>query len=443
MTTAPRPETGEPRAGRIAAAGGWPLGIGFALLLVALGVQAFLKSNSEWTDVFVAAGGRLLAGEPLYPPGNAYVYPPFMAMVAAPFAHVSSTVARAAWFAASAIALVCLIRSCWLLAGLPDPRKLVRWRRRERIACVLGLVCGATYVFNTFAHQQTDVIIGALLAAGCLELARGRDLRAGLLIGVAAACKATPLVFLPYLLWRRRWMAAAASAVLALALNLAPELIGSREPEPRVAIWLSQIVLPTQQPESRLGIWFSSLIYNQSLGGTLERLANTRPDLGGGAGYREVPSLPTVAVKLLCYLSLLLLVGLSGLAAERARASPEAAARPGMPQRFAFECALLVALMLLMSPMSSPAHFAVLLLPGLCLARAAATSGSRALWALLAASALLSLVMNHDLFGGTVHSLLLWGGAVTAETLLLWAGSLLALRMTARASAGSPPVRLG
>ena len=41
------------------------------------------------------------------------------------------------------------------------------------------------------------LIILLLVAATALDSARGRDLRAGLWAGLAAACKATPLLFLP------------------------------------------------------------------------------------------------------------------------------------------------------------------------------------------------------------------------------------------------------
>lgn len=419
-----------------------PVPAALAIVLVALAVQTFVKSGSEWVDVYVAAGRRLLAGEPLYLPGGNYVYPPFTAMVAAPLSLASPTVSRAVWFVASAAGLVWLMRSCWILSASPDTARLRHWSRTEWVATVLGIACGATYLLNAFAHQQIDVLIGAFLIGGCLQLARGRDLRAGALIGIAAACKATPLVFLPYLLWRRRWMAAVASAAVALGLNLAPDLVAGGKAEPQLVTWVARVVAPTQRIDSRLGAWFSAIIYNQSLAGTLERVANTRLEfIDDELRFRDEPTVPNRALKLGCYVLLGLLFAISAVAAGSG-ARPAASTVDSVgPDRSALEYSALLALMLLLSPMSSPAHFGVLLLPGLCLARTATIDRSRFLWILLGVSAAVSVAMNGDLAGRLLRTLMLWSGTITIVTLLLWAGCVAVLLRKREQPAATPDRR--
>jgi len=97
-------------------------------------------------------------------------------------------------------------------------------------------------------------------------------------------------------------------------------------------------------------------------------------------------------------------------------------------QRLALECGMVLLLMVLLSPMSSKAHFGTLVLPGICLARAALHSYSRLLKAVLVAAVVLGLLCNKDPLGEKLYTLSLWYGLVTWQALFLLAGCLLAYR---------------
>src|SRR5262245_4277643 len=83
-----------------------------ASFIVIQGVPFFLKpaQDSEWEEVYVAAGQRLAAGDDLYPQGTSYLYPPFGAFCAMPFTWLAPAPARLAWYAVNMLALIVL---CW------------------------------------------------------------------------------------------------------------------------------------------------------------------------------------------------------------------------------------------------------------------------------------------------------------------------------------------
>jgi hypothetical protein len=100
---------------------------------------------------------------------------------------------------------------------------------------------------------------------------------------------------------------------------------------------------------------------------------------------------------------------------------------PGLPPSTAVEYAVVVCLMLLLSPMSSSAHFNILVLPGFCLARLALVTRDRMLWGAAALAGLLFALTNKDLVRETIYTVLVWGGSTTIGTLLLWWGCVFAL----------------
>lgn len=392
---------------------------GLAVLVAALGIQAMLKP-SEFIDVYVRAGAQLFKGEDFYAPGFAYLYPPFAALAAAPFALIPEWLARAIWFAVNIVAATVMIFGAWRLAGGPSRWDFSPAARGEWIAISVGLACSISFVLNAFAHQQTDILIGALIIGGATVLRSGRDACGGALLGLAASFKATPLLWAPYLALRGRWLAAVLVGALAVALNLLPDLVNS---PPGGGIWLAdwatRFVLPTQDFNAVLGLWGSDLIYNQALGGTVQRIVNTVPHLFKANPTVDIrPLVASTTLKLIVYAIFAALIAVS-IAVARRRTDPLPA---GAPDREVFEYSIVLILMLLMSPMSGRAHFGILVLPAFCLTRTALVTKSRFLWGLTVAAALLAIFGNKDLVGTHLHFILLWVGSTTVVTLMLWVG---------------------
>src|ERR1700681_2182368 len=66
-----------------------------------------------------------------------------------------------------------------------------------------------TFVFDMFDLGQPNLVLLAMMLLGFWWLQNGRPWAAGSMFALATAIKVFPVAVLPYLLWRRRWAAAA------------------------------------------------------------------------------------------------------------------------------------------------------------------------------------------------------------------------------------------
>jgi hypothetical protein len=390
------------------------------LALAILGVGFCTRKDSEWNEVFVRAADHLWHGQDIYQDG--YLYPPFLAGACLPFCPLPAPLSRAAWFAVNVACTFALARWSWRLAGGP-PLEAGSAPAQEHRAAVLGVLCGIPYIENCFAHMQTDVVMGAILVGGCLLLARGRDMLAASCLGVAAAIKCTPLLFAPYLLWRGRLRAALLLLVVAVGVNFLPDLIRpSRSGKPWLLDYAERYLLRLTQPDHYVGTWGSDPIYNQSLAGAAHRwLLTTLTWTEADCAPEPRKQLPgPLVVRVAAYGPALLLLGLAVWAC-----GPPG--RRYSEPRLEMECGVVILFMLLLSPMSSKAHFGVLVLPGLCLARAAAR-GNRLVRILLLTAVSLGFTSYKAPLGERWYSVSLWYGLVTWQTVTLLAGCLVALR---------------
>jgi hypothetical protein len=417
---------------------GWlkahPFTVVGVVLLLALAVVFCRRRDSEWEQVYLPAAASLYKGEDIYRKGEGYLYPPFMALTALPFLALPAPLPRVLWFAVNAICLLTLLRWSWKLAGgekLEGPGYV---NVRERTAAILGCFCGISYLENCLAHQQTDIVIGAMLVGGCVLLSRGRTFLAAAALGVAAACKCTALLWAPYLLWRGRPLAAAWLLTVAVGVNLLPDLVS---PAQEGRIWLEEyfgrFLKPLTASDHYIGTWASDAVYNQSLTGLAKRWCTTmwtwEPN-DCTIGPRS-PLLRPQMLRVWVYaveLSILIAV-LWTCGRPFSKLDDNAGGT-----RHALECSMVFLLMVLLSPMSSKAHFGTLVLPGFCLGRAAVSSrpgarrSGRLLTGLLAAAVLLGLLCNKDPLGEKLYTLSLWYGVVTWQALLLLTGCLLVYR---------------
>jgi hypothetical protein len=383
-----------------------------APLVIVFSIAFCRRDDSEWEYVYVVAANHLRQGVDIYTDGNSY--PPFAAFSALPASFLPPALVRLSWLLVNLGCFGALVLGAWRLAGGPRLQGARRGPRAEHVAAVLGFLCGVGYLQNSLAHQQNDVILGALLVAGCLALSRSHSLRAATCFGLAAALKCTGLLWLPYLLWRGRPVAAAWLLVVAVGVNLLPDLVSS---PPSGQLWLTEYatryLVPITAADHVAGTWGSDVMYNQSLAGAGQRWL---------VADRQNPVRPEVLRAAVVGVEAALLLATLAVCRRPFRKLERRVTAGVDPE--VVEYAVVLLLMLLSSPMSSKAHFGVLIVPGFLLARAAITSGSPFLWVCLLGSTALALLSNKDPLGEDLYTLTLWYGTATWQALILLLGCL-------------------
>jgi alpha-1,2-mannosyltransferase len=192
-------------------------GVGVALVGQAVVLALWPAAHLLMIDlqVYQAGGEHVLRGEPLYAGGVLldlpFVYPPFAAAVFAPLALLPLGVLKVVWTAAGLGLLGFVVHRCARSVGMPAGPALRATSLLTALATCLDPVRTTLYL------GQINIVLLAVVVA---DLLGRRDSRwRGVGVGVAAAVKLTPLVFVAYLLFtgRRRAAANAAGAFAAAA----------------------------------------------------------------------------------------------------------------------------------------------------------------------------------------------------------------------------------
>jgi hypothetical protein len=415
-----------------------PYSIFGILVLAVFSVPFCLRQDSEWQAVYVRAASLLWRGEDIYRLEDGYLYPPFMAWTALPFLVIPAPLLRIAWLAINGLALFVFFRCAWRGAGGGRLEGVTSSPGREHLAALAGGFGGIFYLQNCLAHQQTDIVIGAFLAAGCLLSLQGRAFSSSLTLGLAAACKCTGLLWLPYFLWRGRLVSAVCLLAVALGVNFLPDLV-ARSPsgQPWLMDYTSRFLKPLTHSDHYVGSWGSDLVYNQSLSGAGQRWFATTLAWGPTDCTLEPRPQPVDPLLLRGVVYGFQLLLLSAVLVICGRPFRGVGADPGDTLQ-GLECSIVLLLMLLLSPMSSKAHFGTVTVAGFCLARRAAITRSPLLWTFCLTSCVLAVLTNKDPLGERLYTVSLWCGLVTWQTFLLLVGCLVAVRQIRSEAARLP-----
>ena len=222
------------------------------LLLAAAGIVLLaavfvIKVRSGMADFEVnyRAGHRLGLGETLYRTADShwqFKYSPFSAMVYLPLSALPLPAAKAVWFVlvvAAVAAVLALSRRLAMASGAP----------KAGPAILLSALILAKFFLREIQLGQINALITALLLGMALLLVRDdeapsprRRTAAGLLWGLATALKPYALIFLPYLVLKRKWRALAwGGAVLAATLALPSLFYGIRGNGVVLSEWISSL----------------------------------------------------------------------------------------------------------------------------------------------------------------------------------------------------------
>jgi alpha-1,2-mannosyltransferase len=335
---------------------------------------------------FPAGAKCLLENLPLQQCDQSFTYPPFFALVMTPFAPLTMPIRNIVWYVVTLAAIGGSFAICDFLA-----RRLAggEWREGE-----LALLRGATFLFSlkfilsVLENQSYDALVFVFVAAGIMLLLERRDLFAGISLALAAALKMTPLIFLPYLVFKRRYAGAVVMTIVFVALSLLPDLLFSPVGSfAHFRMWVDQVggaaLLeringPQQSVQTLHVFWHGSNPNNYSLRALAGWFIDDYTDNG----------------KFRVLLYAIYAAYLAVIAAVMWRRRGDNASVPS-------DGALLVISMLMLSPMTSRSHCIVLMLPYAVLAAIwIKEPASRLIGAgLLLASFALTTLSSNDLVG--------------------------------------------
>ncbi len=265
------------------------------------------------------------------------------------------------------------------------------------------------YIWSTYHLGQPNLVLLALMLGAFVALRAEREIIAGGLIAIAAAIKAFPVIAIVYLLYRRYWTAAASLvvALLLLLLILPAPFRGFerawRDLEKWSAGMLKYSEVGVAQRPKRSYTW-----KNQSLIGVSNRLlrrvdadAASAPDTPVYVNFADLRFSAVNAI----------VIGIAlALGSVFVAVMPQRALRTA--ESDAIEFALLLLLMLMITPLSFGYFFCWLMLPfAIATQRVLAGKGSAILWWGLLTLALLALGLifprGAQLYGNTFFATLL------------------------------------
>jgi Glycosyltransferase family 87 len=273
----------------------------------------------------------------------AFTYPPAFAFLMIPFVAMPLWLATLIWYA---ITLFCTVWCCWLCEDLVERMIPGQWRDREREWFrTLGILISLKFILAVYEDQAYDLLVLPLTLSGILALIDRRNIAAGAALAGAAALKVTPLIFLPYLVFKRRFVAAAIFVIVLTALSFLPDLFLHPQGAAHgyFMTWVNEVAAPgllENAAAAKKAFWAGGADpWNLSLRGALALALD-------GTAYQADFSFWLRLVQL----AFIAVIGTLFQMSARAQMIP-------------IEGALLIISMLMLSPMTGRSHYVGLLLP--------------------------------------------------------------------------------
>ena len=382
----------------------WLIWLGAALAIAAYFPRFERGAGSA---VFSAAADCMLQGQtPRHCEGLVFAYPPFFALLWTPLAQMPAPWQAVIWYLVLVGTVVASLRLCEALMRRSFPGE---WSEGELTAFrILTFVLSLKFVLAVLANQAYDSIAAAFIFLGLLALINGRSLPGAASLAAAAALKVTPVIFLPYLLFKRRFAAAAVFTIVLVVLWSLPDILLPPEAQSHIAVWLRDVVIAPFNSER--GFWVSDSPMNQSFQAAIVRLFTGLHEQQPIEIVFSIMQSRSFAIALTSVMGLYILaVGCVMLKSQR------------HDRLIAVEGALLVVSALLLSPVSSTSHFIGLALPYSLLVAALIKDRSRRGFysVFLLASFAMTTATSNDLVGRSFSGWALWNSLPVLGTLIL------------------------
>lgn len=398
-----------------------PPGVVWAFSIFAVAAYVpFLRKEPSELQVYVTAAERMAADERIHRPEDdkPFTYPPFFAVPFLPFA----VLPKEPWFQRTIWYVANLGVLWWLIRFVERRIRLEATDERPALFWVLALALTGRHLASVFQNQSHDLLVLFAVALSLDAALSHRRTASGLLVGAGAAMKATPLLFFPYFLWKRRWLAAAAIVLAFAVLSLLPDLFFQSDTGRKYLEDWYQAFLSGMDPSdlgapavaSQPGVWRAWNPLNQSLSGTIYRLFTPAPPRDGYVDV-AIAVLSPRTIKLVTCAAIASLLALFLYVTRPVRQHEE---EREWRLRLCGEFGLFLCGMVLFSPMSSKSHFCVLLIGQAFLVAHVMRRRDGISVAMLAAIAALAILTTRTVLGRDLRNAVLACGTVTWGALL-------------------------
>src|SRR6516164_3921322 len=248
------------------------------LILTAAALYPMFGRGSDMGPFYSTAARCILRGEALLTCLPPYPYQPVLAIFFIPLASLPAVLQRLIWYVIFVGCLVIAVRLTEAIAERLYPGS-TRGQNLFWLRTIMLVSCGKHF-FDVITYASHDPLSLALIMLGTWALFNGREAAGGAWLAVAAAIRASPLIYLPYLILKRRLIACGVFLIALLGVSAIPDVIGALRGgyTGHLTDWLGQVVGPALVPgnSSELvfwDIWNGANLYNQSLRGLINRFA--------------------------------------------------------------------------------------------------------------------------------------------------------------------------
>jgi Glycosyltransferase family 87 len=397
----------------------WQRQLVLCALLIAFVASFFAYARRDVDFAgYVAVGKAFFDGHDIYldTPVGTNTWPPFFSLAAVPLGlldRASPYLARIFWIA---LTWASILWALDLIARLIYGKRLRIHEDENSLAItspelLVPFALTLPFLINNFELLQINMILFSLALWGLSLQANGREAAGGIALAAAAAMKVMAIVFLPYLLFRKRWRAAFWMAAASLFFFFCPALfLGWAKFWEGVALW----------PVALRASWGAGNAH-QSVYSMWDRILGYGYIPFAVPGTFMLPLSGARSAKLAWEITCAVTVALGAIAF---RGTP----RPG--SRWAqLEWAIVFVAATILSPLTRKPYLVVLLLPYALLYAAWRSTEldartRRVLRNVIFVSFALSLPTMHDVIGKSLAVRLEMGSVVTYGSLIMLGGLL-------------------
>ncbi|MFK7872249.1 MAG: glycosyltransferase family 87 protein [Oligoflexales bacterium] len=186
----------------------------FFFVLFGLGLCLRIQSEVQDFHVFYLAGMRYVQGFSLYQTSDGFSifkYSPFFAMLMAPLSFLSESFAKSVWLFLNMFSLLRIIN---LL--------LEKSSQEKRIAVFFAVWAITPFLVVHVLYGQVNLIVLYIMLLAMKKIDE-KKMSAGFFVALGVLIKLTPIIVLPYMIWRKQWkslLVFSSSLVLLLGVSL-------------------------------------------------------------------------------------------------------------------------------------------------------------------------------------------------------------------------------